>query len=154
MEQDERELPTIREIESQIWKIARRSNAESTQLDGLPLTCSNGLRREKQKHVKTNKSCRRRFGRSNCKSGRLPLGLTREYLRNWRLAAYLIERIEAREGKGELLNQGRGYVRICQRRQFFEADRRSRRTLASKKAIPCYGFLGVVVLIVGRTSAD
>ena len=33
MEQDERELPTIQEIESQIWKIARSNSQSATQLE-------------------------------------------------------------------------------------------------------------------------
>ena len=33
MEQDERELPTIQEIESQIWKIARSNSQSDTQLE-------------------------------------------------------------------------------------------------------------------------
>ena len=33
MEQDERELPTIQEIEVQIWKIARSNAATPTQLE-------------------------------------------------------------------------------------------------------------------------
>ena len=105
MEQDKREVPTIREIESQIWKIAQSNSQSATQLEACRDLLKRAASRERSRDerelsekVREIESQIWKIAQSNSQSA-TQLEACRD----------LIERIEAREVKvREAMNQGRG----------------------------------------------